>query len=110
MVTEIFQAFKGHPTETAPATISTLALTLIPSTVEGEKQAEAASSQPPSSSTDQPQQQQQPSTSHTEGEKPIQADPISSYPDSSLAGSSKGKTIITTPEPESQPKLVPASK
>ena len=108
MVTEIFQAFKGHTAEPAPASTPTLALTLTLAIVEGEKRAEAASSQPPSSSNDQPQQQQ-PSTSHTEGEKPINAEPISSYPDSNLARNDKGKGILTTSEPESKPSLVQAS-
>ena len=92
MVTEIFQAFKGHTAEPASAKAPTLALTLTPATVEGEKPAEASSSQKPPSFTGQPQQQQQ-SSSHTEGEIPIHAEPISSYQDPGVPGTSKGKGI-----------------
>ena len=108
MVTEIFQAFKGHYTTTTSVPPATLALTDVPATVEGERVTEASTSQPSTSQPQQQQQQQQQETpSHTEGEEPIHAEPISSYHQDAA---NKGKAVLTTQEPEPTKQLVQASK
>jgi hypothetical protein len=80
MLTKIYQAFKGSSALVDPLT---LALTMAPAIVEWERVTEAPSTRVPESSTSQPTATDVASRgqppSHTKGEIPIVAVPISSF-------------------------------